>query len=178
MAEFLSAQPYVIKNEGGYCEVQGDKGGETYCGIARNFFPNWAGWAILEGHKPLSYNEVVDDEELNSLVNQFYKKQFWDGILGDGIDSQAVATYLYDFYVNAMHNAVKCVQRIVGVTVDGGFGNGTLSAVNGYNGDLLADLHTARVQYYIDIAQGSNEKFKAGWLNRANNLYDKLSVNS
>ena len=176
MAEFLSAQPYVIKNEGGYCEVQGDKGGETYCGIARNFFPNWAGWAILEGHKPLSYNEVVYDEELVSRVNQFYKKQFWDGILGDGIDSQAVATYLYDFYVNAMHNAVKCVQRIVGVTVDGGFGNGTLAAVNGYSGDLLTNLHNARCDYYKGIAQNGSAKFLDGWLNRANDMYSVLAA--
>ena len=176
MAEFLSAQPYVIKNEGGYCEVHGDKGGETYCGIAHNFFPNWAGWAILDAHKPLAYNEIVNDDQLTSLVNQFYKKQFWDGIIGDGIDSQAIATYLYDFYVNAMHNAVKCVQRIVGVTADGGFGSGTLAAVNGYDGDLLAALHNARCDYYREIAQNGSAKFLTGWLNRANDLYDKLAA--
>lgn len=176
MGDFLSAQPYVIQNEGGYCEVHGDKGGETYCGIARNFFPAWAGWAILEPHKPLAYNEIIDDDQLNSLVNQFYKKQFWDGILGDGIDSQAVATYLYDFYVNAMHNAVKCIQRIVGVTVDGGFGNGTLAAVNGYSGDLLGELHNARCDYYKKIAPNDNAKFLVGWLSRADSLYEKLSA--
>ena len=125
MAEFLSAQQYVIKNEGGYCEVPGDKGGETYCGIAHNYYPNWPGWPIIEKHKPLAYNELIADSDLTSLVNRFYKKQFWDAILGDGIDSQALATYLYDFYVNAMHNAVKCTQRIVGVTPDGSFGSGT-----------------------------------------------------
>ncbi len=176
MAEFLSAQSYVIINEGGYCEVPGDKGGETYCGIAHNFFPNWAGWDIIEGHKPLAYNEIIDDTDLKSLVNQFYKKQFWDTLMGDAIDSQAVATYLYDFYVNAMHNAVKNIQHIVGVTADGGFGSATLAAVNAYTGDLLADLHNARCNYYKDIAQNGSAKFLTGWLNRANDLYDKLAA--
>jgi len=176
MAEFLSAQPYVIKNEGGYCEVPGDKGGETYSGIAHNYYPNWPGWPIIEGHKPLAYNEIIEDTELTSLVNQFYKKQFWDTILGDGIDSQAVATYLYDFYVNAMHNAVKCTQRIVGVTPDGSFGSGTLAALNAYKGDLLQELHKARCDYYTAIAQNGSAKFLTGWLNRANDLYAKMAA--
>ena len=176
MAEFLSAQSYVIKNEGGYCEVPGDKGGETYCGIARNYYPNWPGWEIIEGHKPLAYNELIPDTDLSSLVNQFYKKQCWNSILADGIDSQALATYLYDFYVNAMHNAVKCVQRIVGVTPDGSFGSATLAAINNYPGDLLKDLHTARCNYYTEIAQNGSAKFLSGWLNRANDLYDKLAA--
>lgn len=176
MAEFLSAQPLVIKNEGGYCEIPGDKGGETYCGISRNNFPNWPGWQTIDDNKPLSYNEVIDDDNLKSLINQFYKANFWDKILGDAIDSQAVAAYLYDFKVNAGANAVKCVQRIVGVTVDGGFGNGTLEAVNGYSGDLLSDLHTARCDYYKEIAQNGSAKFLNGWINRANSMYSVLSA--
>ena len=64
----------------------------------------------------------------------------------------------------------------MGVTVDGGFGNGTLAAVNAYTGDLLADLHNARCNYYKDIAQNGSAKFLTGWLNRANDLYDKLAA--
>jgi lysozyme family protein len=175
MAEFLSAQPYVMKNEGGYCEVHGDKGGETYMGISRNFFPNWKGWDIIDQHKPLTYNEIIPDTDLSSLVNQFYKKQFWDSSLLDGVDSQAVATYYYDFKVNAGANATKCIQRIVGVTPDGGFGQHTLEAVNGYDGDLLKQLHDARCAYYEEIAKNGSDKFLQGWLNRANSLYETLS---
>ena len=110
------------------------------------------------------------------MVNQFYKKQFWDTILGDHIDSQAIATYLYDFYVNAMHNAIKCTQHIVGVTADGSFGAGTLAAVNAFSGNLLTELHKARCDYYTAIAQNGSAKFLSGWLNRANDLYDKLTA--
>ncbi len=175
MADFSAAQPYIIANEGGYCDTKGDTGGMTYRGISRINYPNWGGWAIIDQHQPLQYNEVIADDTLNSMVNQFYKKQFWDGLLGDGIDSQEVATYLYDFYVNAMHNAVKCVQRIIGVTADGMFGNASLAALNSYTGDLLGALHAARCDYYNEIAQNGFAKFLTGWTNRANGLYDKLA---
>ena len=173
MAEFLSANKYILENEGGYANLKGDTGGETYRGISRNNFPNWAGWAIVDASKPLTSNQLIDSVELDSLVNQFYKANFWDRVHGDGVDSQAIATYLYDFYVNAGANAVKCVQRIVGVTVDGGFGNGTLAAVNDHNGDLLKELHDSRCEYYTSL---NKPQFIKGWLNRANTMYEKLSA--
>lgn len=170
MADLQVAEPYILLNEGGYATLDGD----TYEGIARNYYPKWDGWSIIDAAKPLSHGELIPNPNLSSLVDAFYKTNFWNGIMGDSIENQGVATYLYDFYVNAMHNAVKCVQRVLGVTVDGGFGNGTLAAVNGYSGDLLADLHTERVRYYNAIATGNNAQFLNGWLNRANSLYEKL----
>jgi len=176
MADFSAAQPYILANEGGYCDTTGDTGGETYMGISRNNWPNWGGWSLVDAHQPLHYNEIIADDNLNSLVNQFYKRNFWDTMLGDGIDSQAVATYLYDFHVNAGGNAVKCVQRVVGSNPDGMFGNGTLNALNNYSGDLLSDLNNSRIAYYTEISQnGANAKFLNGWLKRANDMYAKLS---
>ena len=176
MADFKSAIGYILENEGGYVNDPSDSGQETYAGISRKYYPNWAGWQTIDENKPLKTGQKLQDPNLDANINQFYKKNFWDGCLGDGIDSQALATYLFDFVVNANHNAVKCIQRIVGVTVDGGFGNGTLHAVNAYEGDLLGELHTARCEYYTDIAVGNNAKFLNGWMARANGLYDKLTA--
>ena len=174
MANFETAEPFVLLDEGGYCETPGDTGGETYEGISRNNFPNWGGWATVDAAKPLSRNEIIPNPALTQSVDAFYKRQFWDGIMGDQITDQCVATYLYDFYINAMHNAVKCVQRVIGVTPDGGFGPNTLNAINNYSGDLLTDLKDARIAYYKEIAVGGNAKFLAGWLARATDLYAKL----
>lgn len=174
MADFLSANKYIAPNEGGWNHVSGDD--ETYIGINRRFFPTWAGWALVDAHKPLNYNEIIADDNLNSLVNQFYKRNFWDSMLGDGIDSQAVATYLYDFRVNAGGNAIKCVQKVVGAFPDGGMGDKTLQAINDYTGDLLTDLHKERCDYYNRIGQKESDKFLTGWLNRANKMYEILSA--
>ena len=170
MAEFKAALPYTLQYEGGWNHVTGDD--ETYQGINRRMFPNWAGWVYIDTAKPLKYNEILDSPDVRAFVTQFYKENFWDKMLGDGIDSQAVATYLYDFKVNAGGNAIKCVQRILGVADDGIFGNGSLNALNAYSGDLLSLLHTARVEYYTKL---NNPKFLAGWLSRANSLYSILA---
>lgn len=43
MAIFEKAYDPVRQWEGGWCNVEGDRGGETYAGIARNFWPGWPG---------------------------------------------------------------------------------------------------------------------------------------
>ena len=47
MGEFEQAFEKMIRNEGGYLlhKVSGDRGGQTYAGIARNFYPDWDGWS-------------------------------------------------------------------------------------------------------------------------------------
>ena len=45
MADFKVAFAKTIRFEGGYVNHKADKGGETYKGIARNFWPKWKGWA-------------------------------------------------------------------------------------------------------------------------------------
>jgi len=53
-------------------------------------------------------------------------------------------------------------------------GKTTINSINNYPNDLLLDLHNARLDFYHSIGVGTNEKFLAGWLKRANDLYQKL----
>ena len=178
MAEFKGAIPYILINEGGFSadkDDAGNAGGKiTYAGITELNYPNWQGWAIIRQHMPLSWNEKIQDDNLNSLVNQFYYSEFWQKICGDLIDSQAVATYLLDWQVNSGAHASKAVQKCCGCVPDGMIGKTTLNSINNYPGDLLTDLHNARLNFYNQIGTGANEKFLAGWLKRANDLYSKL----
>jgi len=180
MADFKLAQPYIIKNEGGWNHVDGDD--ETYLGINRKSNPSWSGWAKIDAWKKIhgtpKYNQIFSENEIPGLsadADLFYKINFWDTMKGDGIAIQSVAAYFYDFYVNAMRNATKVLQTVCGTTPDGSFGNGTLAAVNGYSGDLLKDLDEARRAYYERIGVGSKEKFLKGWLNRCDSMYKALS---
>lgn len=175
MADFLKAHPFIIQHEGGYVNDPDDKGGETYRGITRKNFPSWPGWETVDNYKPLNRGEIINSGILDASVNQFYKLHFWDNIKGDRIDNQSVATYIYDWYVNAGRNAIKELQRVLGITDDGLFGNGTLAAINAADDTLLAKLHEAREAYYNRIATGGNAKFLKGWLNRSGNMYEKLA---
>lgn len=174
MANFKLAYPIIKDNEGGYANVEGDGGGETYAGVSRVYFPNWKGWAIVDAHKPLKDNERIDSPDLEYLLEVFYETEFWNKMRGSDIAKQSVASYLYDFYVNARGNAIKCVQRVIGSRVDGGVGKMTIEAINSYTGDLLDDLHAERLKYYMRIGDGKNAKFLNGWLDRAERLYKAL----
>jgi lysozyme family protein len=169
MAEFLQAYKIVRKNEGGYSNLKSDKGGETYCGISRKWHPNWLGWKLVDKHKPLKRNEIINDPELTSLVRSFYKVNFWDAFKGDLIESQKIATFTFDWQVTSWDDATEALQRIVGVTPDGKVGKTTIAAVNHWNeASLLGKLIQARKQFYKElVANDPKQKDNLkGWLSR------------
>ena len=51
MADFATAYAPLAGFEGGWCNVPGDSGGETYAGIARRYWPDWPGWKLIDGEK-------------------------------------------------------------------------------------------------------------------------------
>lgn len=175
MADFKEAQPYIDKNEGGYANVQGDTGGETMYGISRNNFPNWEGWKIVDANKPLVHGQVIDSFVLTQQKNNFYKENFWDKIHGDNITLQAVATFLYDWEVNAGKNAIDGVQECIGITEDGIIGNQTIQVINN-DKDLLKQLWAERNNSYSQLVNKNQSlsKFLFGWLNRSNLMYKEM----
>ena len=56
MSNFENAIGIVLANEWGYkspaaAARDGDPGGETFCGIARNYFSSWPGWKRIDKTK-------------------------------------------------------------------------------------------------------------------------------
>lgn len=120
MANFIIAYKKTGGFEGGWNHVKGDRGGETYKGIARNYWPKWEGWKIVDKKKPLKHGAIIKDEALEQHVQKFYKKQFWDVVGGDQIEDQNIANTLYDFGVNAGHGrSIENIQKVLGMTATG-----------------------------------------------------------
>jgi len=116
MANYRSAILKVLLTEGGYANDPDDSGGETYKGIARNFWPRWSGWAIVdEAKKEAGYEHALNrNMQLNDAVIAFYKVNFWDKVGGDFIKDQSIANNLVDAAVNeGIKGAVKRAQGIV-----------------------------------------------------------------
>ena len=115
MAEFEPAFEIMIRNEGGYRlhDVTGDRGGQTFAGIARNYHPEWPGWRFID-------DKDTDNPQITTQVRSFYKQKFWDKVKGDSINDQKVAETLFDFAVNAGHKtASKLAQIVVESSPDG-----------------------------------------------------------
>lgn len=131
MASFEEAYKKTSKHEGGYANVSSDTGGETYMGISRKWYPNWSGWKIIDARKPLKHNQVLNIVALMALVEDFYRKTFWNAIGGDDIDDQLTAERLYDFGVNAgQARSIKQIQEILGIPQTGKADAATIAAIN------------------------------------------------
>ena len=165
MAEFNEAYEKMIRNEGGYInhKVAGDRGGQTFAGIARAFHPNWAGWHLIDLNQESS-------EKIIPLVMSFYRDNFWHKIKGDQIKDQLIAESLFDFSVNTgVRTATKLAQIVVGSTPDGIIGNKTLASLNATQEQLFISKYAlAKVARYTNIVKRDNSqrKFLLGWLNR------------
>ena len=169
MANIFTALGLTLKHEGGYAFDPADPGGETYCGISRKDFPNWPGWVLVDQKKPLSYNQIIQDTGLIAKVNAFYLV-LWRACGGDLINSQRIASALFDWYVTSGRRAIYALQKIVGVKMDGEMGPETIDAVNnGQEGNIFLKFVSFRIDFYRALAVNnpSMSKFLGGWVARA-----------
>jgi lysozyme family protein len=174
MAEFKIAFDKTSKFEGGYANNPNDKGGETYLGIARNFFPKWEGWSIIDKEDKRDIKKLNDklskDVTLQAKVGNFYKVNFWDPIRGDEITDQDVANNIYDFGVNSgVSRTIKYMQTVLKVTVDGMFGPVTLNKLNSFGATSFVEaFKKARLDFLNKIVQNNptQKTFLAGWTSR------------
>jgi lysozyme family protein len=159
---FEAAFQATMRREGGFVlhNVQGDRGGQTYAGIARNFHPNWSGWAFVDrGETPPT-----------ELVREFYKREFWDKLRCDDLPARTAA-HIFDFGVNAgIRTAVRLAQIVCGATPDGVIGPRTVAALQAMPESEFEMAYTiAKISRYAEIVNRdrSQSKFLLGWINRA-----------
>jgi len=169
MSDYKNAIATVLKHEGGYVKDPTDRGGETFMGISRKYFPRWEGWSIVD----------VDhfDDRLEDLVINFYKKYFWDALNLGLIEDDFVASMLMNIAVNQGKKSVaKKIQRILRVVVDGNVGPITIGALNDASRDAFVYqfvLETVDLYAHIINKDRSQKKFIVGWLNRAMSIYSE-----
>lgn len=177
MAMFDPAFKRTLKFEGVTLEkIEGDSGGLTFCGISRHSFPGWSGWAVIDNYISITpdihaaSNFATHDSGLIALAEQFYKASIWNQNKLDMLDNQELANQIYDAVVNCGQKAVKALQGLLVVGVDGIMGQKTADACNHYPApdDLIDRFINWRKNYYQLIVQAhpADEKFLKGWLNR------------
>lgn len=156
MASFDQAIGTVLAHEGGYSFNPSDPGGETNFGISKRAYPN------------LDIKHLTEAQ-----AEDIYRQDYWRY---DGIQSQDVATKVFDMAVNfgppTAHRLLQLALQGLGqaVTVDGILGPQTLSATNAVDpARLLQELRAQGAVRYADIAAGNpgERTFLLGWMRRA-----------
>lgn len=153
MADFWAAIPTILCNEGGYIDVPDDPGGETKYGISRRSYPN------------------LDIANLTiEMAEAIYARDFWHF---SGINSQAVATKLFDSYVNMGHSAIRMAQIVARVPFDlqdGVYGPHTEGLINAVDPNVFLIAFRGKLtDHYrnLVLANPALAKFLTGWLRRA-----------
>lgn len=175
MANFQLAYMLVAHNEGGYVNDPKDKGGETVFGLARNYWPGWAGWHTIDHLKDIlgvakAIPAINSNQQLKDSVKALFKANFWDTLSLDSILNQQIANQAFDSSINTgVGPTAKMLQMQANVNVDLHIGPKTLVAINYsdpetfYNGFIVL-----RKRRYDEIIANnpSQEKFRKSWYSR------------
>ncbi|TJZ73583.1 glycoside hydrolase family 108 protein [Chitiniphilus eburneus] len=154
---FDQAFERLISHEGGYVNHPSDPGGETNWGVTKRV-------AVENGYTG-SMKALTREQ-----AKRIYKTAYWDRAKCDRY-SGAIAFQLFDAAVNhGLGNAIRFLQRAVGVTDDGIVGNKTLEAIRALSTqDVVLRFNAERLLFYTKLPTFST--FGKGWVNRvAENL--------
>jgi lysozyme family protein len=145
---FELAFEHVIGHEGGYVNDPRDPGGETKFGISKRAYPN-------EDIKNLTKERAFE----------LYRADYWSRIRGDELP-HGIAVCLFDYAVNSgITQAVKTLQRALGVTVDGDFGPATLAALKARTArSLIVDFQAERLLFLTRL--DTFQTYGRGWTRR------------
>lgn len=172
----------VVKREGGYNDVAGDAGGATNDGISLRYLK---GVGIVKGD--LDHDGDIDKDDIRlvtpAVAASFYKHDFFYEPRIDRLPS-GLQEQVFDIAVNsgpprAITLLQKALRGILGtfVVADGVIGPKTRACCDqaiakvGLRGVTNAVVEQRVAWYKAVVAENPvDQKFLAGWLNRANSF--------
>lgn len=181
---FNEAYEHTGGAEGFYSNDPKDAGGETLYGVARNYWPNWGGFAIVDEYKkkPGFPENMRNDQRLKDLRKAFYKASFWDVLKLDSVSDKMICMEMYDTAVNqGTGRAARYIQTALNVSndrgkyyadvaIDGIIGAGTVAAINKHPRPitLVKLLNVMQGNHYIEqcLKNPTQEAYLNGWFTR------------
>lgn len=182
LADFMTTFKRTDVAEGGWANIPGDSGKETYRGISRFYNPTCPIWPIIDEWKKGKDFPRNPPKELDAMVIGFYREKYWEPMrLGELID-QDIANFLYDFGMNKTPDmAVSHLQRALNVLrrdpakliEDGKMGPMTIALTNKLcalhdSWAILKLIESQRAVFHMEKVEENPEKkkFIRSWLRR------------
>ena len=164
--KFSEALEVILHHEGGYVNHPKDPGGETNLGVTKRVYEDFGGTKDMK--------ELTKED-----VEPIYKKNYWDRVKGDDLP-EGLDLCIFDFAVNAgPGRAAKFLQKLIGVTQDGGIGPQTLGALQSAIGEdvriqtreMIEKYQSMRQEYYESLS--TFETFGRGWTRRVDEVTEE-----
>ena len=173
MANYKNIVPFFYKWEGGKSSDLNDSASSYNCGvdgIHTNKGVTYAAWVQVFGKDNVKRFLEMNNDDWGVI----FKRGYWDACKCDAILHQSIAECLVSWaWGSGANTAVRQMQRVLDVTVDGQIGNQTIGAINRSNeAELFEKCVLARKSFFEYIAKRNpkNLKFLKGWLNRLNDF--------
>lgn len=156
---FQLALREVLKHEGGYVNHPKDPGGATNKGITQHTYDSYRGKSRAQSVK------LITDAEVAAI----YKSRYWDAVCGDELH-QGLDYAMFDFAVNSgPQRAIRFLQSILGLKLDGVMGPSTLAAARGQNTEwVVLKLCDKRLDYLKFLPTWPT--FGKGWAQRVSDV--------
>lgn len=169
-SNFLACFNETESFEGGYVNNPHDPGGATLKGVTQAVYSAW-----LRSHgRPDAAVRGASDADIQAI----YRAQYWDAVRADDLFVGLDLVMVDSGWGSGPVTAIRWLQQLVGVEVDGHFGALTLAAVNeASHGDLINKLCARRRAFFQSL--NTWRYFGAGWTVRLNGIQDKaLQMNA
>lgn len=156
--DFEAAVVRVLAHEGGYVDHAADLGGKTRYGITE---------AVA---RRIGYRGHMAELPLD-LAKRIYRDEYWAAVRADELPA-AVRYVVFDAAINSgVTQAVRWLQRAVGVQDDGIIGNQTIAAANKLDGEALRlRVLAQRLRFMAGLPNWS--QFSRGWARRIADLME------
>lgn len=117
------------------------------------------------------------EEEINETKKQWFKDYFTKMNL-QHIQDESLAIQMFDFAVHmGVDIAVKTLQNIMRITVDGKCGQQTITCANvRHHKSVREDYRKARIGYYNSISKDVQKKTLNSWIKRCGDIDLNLAV--
>lgn len=160
----------IIRREGGYTDNPNDRGKATNFGITMATLAAWRGAPVTE----VDVSLLTESEARSIYIKRYFQDPGFDKVLGE--DLQAI---LLDSAVNhGPKQAVKLLQRALGVNDDGKLGPVSLAAVPHIDQRrMVLKVLAQRVRLYGSIIthDPSQAVFAKGWSSRVAELIEGVA---
>jgi lysozyme family protein len=155
--EFQRSLARVLIHEGGYANNPKDPGGATMRGVTQRVYD---AYRAKLGQAPRPVRQI-DDAELQSI----YRRNYWNVVKGDALPP-GVSYVVFDGAVNSgPTQAIKWLQRALGVADDGIIGPATLNAaMNANAAELIDQISYQRLAFLKRLSTWGT--FGKGWSER------------